>query len=219
MLSHFKQPLFLIISILLATPLSWAEDAVIEEDGEEEQHPIVAWTETCLNKEEGNVDMQACFSEAYKRWDKELDEVYQELLKQLDKKEQTRFKKAQTAWLQYREVEFELIDAVYGDSEDISHTPPLMPLLSKIAIVKSRVAQFDSYIEVLSGELQDLVEEVVVKPCITYTAKDTRQLLSSINRAYEQGYQLISTVYFPKDTESKMEGHLEAILCKPMLTQ
>jgi len=84
MLSHSKPQVFFTIFTLLATPLIWAEEPPVEE---EEQHPIVAWTETCLNKEEGNVDMQACFSEAYKKWDAELNEVYQELLEQLQDKE------------------------------------------------------------------------------------------------------------------------------------
>lgn len=216
MLSHFKQQIFFTFFMLFVIPLSWAEEPAVE--GEEEEHPIVAWTEACLNKEEA--DMQICFSEAQKKWETELNEAYQELLNQLSEKEQELFKKAQAAWLQYREAEFALIDAVYGESEDTSHTtPPLMPLLSKITVTKSRVAQFESYLEVLSGELQELVEEVAVKPCVSYTAKDSKQLLPTINQAYEQGYQLISTVYLPTDPVSKLEGHLEAILCKSPVVQ
>jgi uncharacterized protein YecT (DUF1311 family) len=186
---------------------------------EGEQHPIVIWTENCLNQEEGNADMHSCFSEAHEKWDAELDEIYEELLGQLKEKEREHFKKAQAAWLQYRDAEFALIDTVYGESDS---TPPLMPLLSKITIVKSRVAQFESYLEVLSGELQELVEEVVVKPCISHKAKDIQQLLPDINQAYEQGYQLISMVYLPEAEEegvSKTVGHLAAVLCKPVSAQ
>lgn len=178
---------------------------------ESKQHPIVEWTETCLNQE--GADMEACFSEAYKKWTQTLKTVYQTLIKQLDEKEQLLLKKAQVAWHNYRDTEFELIEAVYGDSVGHANTS-LMPILAKIAIVKSRVIQFDSYLEVLSGELQEFVEEVSVKPCITHTAKETKQLLSNINQAYEQGYQLVSTVYIPKT--SKVEGNLVAILCKPV---
>lgn len=208
-----KPPLVLFTTLMLLAPSSWAEELII---AEEEQHPIVQWTEECLSKDNSTANMQKCLTEAHQKWDKELDDVSKTLTKQLDEKAQVLFKEAQDNWLKYRDSEFKLIDAAYGTLEDAVKTPVLP--LSKIAIIKNRVAQLDSYVDVLAGDLQEVPEEIVTtKPCVTYTAEDSKGLITDINHAYEQGYQLLSTLYIPKSGEgSKTAGQVEVILCKPV---
>jgi uncharacterized protein YecT (DUF1311 family) len=66
------------------------------------------------------VDMRAAQSDAYQAWDKELNRVYAELLRGLaaDKASASKLRKAQRAWLAYRDGEIEWLwsKAMYGSS-------------------------------------------------------------------------------------------------------
>ncbi|MEM9998182.1 MAG: lysozyme inhibitor LprI family protein [Bacteroidota bacterium] len=56
-----------------------------------------------------------CRAEQYDRWDAALNEVYQSLRRALDDDARTALRDAQRAWLAFRDVEFELLDATWGD--------------------------------------------------------------------------------------------------------
>lgn len=64
------------------------------------------------------VDIRAAQGEAYAAWDRELNRVYRELLRGLDKDSAVRLKKAQKAWLAYRDSEVDWLwsKAMYGDA-------------------------------------------------------------------------------------------------------
>ncbi|MEM8557362.1 MAG: lysozyme inhibitor LprI family protein [Bacteroidota bacterium] len=56
-----------------------------------------------------------CRAEQYDRWDAALNEVYQSLRRALSNDAWTSLRDAQRAWLAFRDAEFELLDATWGD--------------------------------------------------------------------------------------------------------
>lgn len=80
-------------------------------------HPIDIWVENAMERTEGvTVNIREVQSEAYKRWDKELNQVYGNLMRKIKADDQNRLKDAQRAWVQFRDSEFKLLwaDALYG---------------------------------------------------------------------------------------------------------
>ena len=78
-----------------------------------------------------------CLYEIYSRWDKLLNETYQDILlknKIIDKKE---FINSQKIWLEFRKAEFKFIDDAY---------PPHSGLIFKFAIMKERIVEFKIYL-------------------------------------------------------------------------
>ena len=70
-----------------------------------------------MGKTEGvTVNIRSVQSEAYSRWDKELNRVYGELLNKFNDADKKRLKEAQRAWLKFRDAEAELLwaEALYG---------------------------------------------------------------------------------------------------------
>lgn len=81
-------------------------------------HPIDAAANKRLDSAVTTVDIRGAQGEAYAAWDKELNRVYRELMRGLDKDSAARLKKAQKAWLAYRDAEVDWLwsKALYGDA-------------------------------------------------------------------------------------------------------
>ena len=81
-------------------------------------HAIDVWFEKEMDKTEGvTVNIRAVQSEAYSRWDKELNRVYGELMNKFNAADKMKLREAQRAWLKFYEAETELLwaKALFGD--------------------------------------------------------------------------------------------------------
>lgn len=81
-------------------------------------HPIDVDSDKRMDTATTTVDIRAAQGDAYQAWDRELNRVYRELIRGLDKDSAARLKKAQKAWLAYRDGEVDWLwsKAMYGDA-------------------------------------------------------------------------------------------------------
>ncbi len=82
------------------------------QDGNE--HPIDQWLEKCIEEDCSTAGMRECSSLAYDKWDKELNQNYHDLMKQLTADTKPLLKNAQLQWIKFRDAESKLIDATEG---------------------------------------------------------------------------------------------------------
>ena len=82
--------------------------------------------------------------EAYRRWDKELNRVYSELLIKLKRPDKNRLKEAQRAWINFRKAEVEWLwsKAMYGQGGTLA--PVIVSDVGR-DFVKQRVCQLQRY--------------------------------------------------------------------------
>lgn len=107
--------------------------------GDGDKDPIDLQRETCIEQNPTTVGMVECTVKAMEAWEQELNRVYQELLKRLPPEDQDALRKAQQAWLAWRDAEFRLIEQVY-DRQAGTMFVSLMAA-EKMKIVRTRVAQ------------------------------------------------------------------------------
>ena len=80
-------------------------------------HPIDLWFDKEMDKTEGvTVNIRSVQSEAYSRWDKELNRVYGELMNKFNTQDKLKLKEAQRAWVKFRDAESDLLwaEALFG---------------------------------------------------------------------------------------------------------
>lgn len=69
-------------------------------------HPIDAWTEKALESSGGvTSEIRNVYSEAYKKWDKDLNSVYRRLLSKLSPTDKQALINAQRSWLKWSQEE------------------------------------------------------------------------------------------------------------------
>lgn len=80
-------------------------------------HPIEVRLDRAVEKAEGmTYAVRKAQGEAYAAWDKELNRTYQELMAVLKGEDQEQLRRAQRAWLAYRDAQIELwwAPGIYG---------------------------------------------------------------------------------------------------------
>jgi uncharacterized protein YecT (DUF1311 family) len=120
------------------------------------QHPIDKKMEECIQKDGSTSAMNMCMDKARADWDKEMNRVYNALMKKLPAKEQAALKASQKAWLTHRDLEIKNIDNVYAYIYDKSGGGTMYSLIQNDAltqIIKARTLQ-------LSGLLTDIEQFV-----------------------------------------------------------
>ena len=108
-------------------------------------HPIDAWLEKAMGKTDGvTANIRGVQSEAYARWDKELNRIYSELLAALNEPDKNRLKEAQRAWIKFREAEVEWLwsEAIFGQGGTIA--PVIVSDIGR-GFVKQRVCELIRY--------------------------------------------------------------------------
>jgi uncharacterized protein YecT (DUF1311 family) len=115
----------------------------------ERLHSIDRRLAECMVKDDTTAGMTHCLFAAYDMWDGELNRIYQELRGRLQPEGQTALKAAQSEWLQYRDLEFALIDNIYAGFEGTMYTP--MRVEDRMNIVKNRVMELKSYIDLMEN--------------------------------------------------------------------
>jgi uncharacterized protein YecT (DUF1311 family) len=135
----------LILSFVLFSGVASAEE------GPKKDHPIDRTLELCLQKDFTTAGMVECIGRAYEMWDRELNRAYKALDRQLDAKGKASLKKAQLAWLKYRDTEFELIDSIYSKLQGTAYIPARAS--NRLNIVRARALELNQYLELIQQNL------------------------------------------------------------------
>ncbi|GAB2713963.1 lysozyme inhibitor LprI family protein [Halomonas garicola] len=135
------QKSFLALSLAAFAPLTLAAEPFCDSG---HPHPIDVQFERDMDASGGvTLEMRNAQGRAYKGWDTELNMVYQELMESLASDEQAALKKAQRAWLTFREAETE-----FWWTESLSGGGTLQPVIvadQSISLLKARVCQLKQY--------------------------------------------------------------------------
>ena len=79
-------------------------------------HPIDLICDSCIEKNGCTMCMRACYTEAARLWELEINRVCKEIEKSLTKSEQKQFKKTLLKWNQYKEAQLGIINLIYQKS-------------------------------------------------------------------------------------------------------
>jgi uncharacterized protein YecT (DUF1311 family) len=135
---------------LAFSPLCMAEGYIEPSD----VHPIEKSLEECLAIEENMTSsgMERCAYQATQEWDKELNKVYKQLMSKLDAQAQDELRKAQRAWVSYKELELNNMSSIYRYSfqngEGGSFLIP-MQAMDELELTKTRALTLSGYLSIL----------------------------------------------------------------------
>jgi uncharacterized protein YecT (DUF1311 family) len=113
------------------------------------KHPIDVWLEQCTAKDESTYGQINCLTEAYKKWDAELNRVYQELMKKLPEAGRSALKSTQLAWIKHRNEEFNLLTVLYEMFDGSMFG--LMKVADQVDFVRKRALELSSYLSVIDN--------------------------------------------------------------------
>lgn len=113
-----------------------------------DKHRIDIELEECLNNEwtQSTVDIMLCADNALNEWDKELNVVYQKLMKLLNDDQKKTLRQAQKEWIKYRDLEFSNIDSIYEMDGTMWGQVRIM---ERLEIVKNRTLSLQNYLNAL----------------------------------------------------------------------
>jgi uncharacterized protein YecT (DUF1311 family) len=137
---------FMKIAFILITLIFLIQPFNVSAD-KNQQHPIDKMEAECLKKDNSTAWMTTCAGKAYDAWDKELNRIYSALIKDLSPDEKEILKTAQKKWLEYRDNEFKLIDAVYAKLQGTMYIT--LRVNERTEIVKQRALNLNNYIDLL----------------------------------------------------------------------
>lgn len=78
------------------------------------KHPIEKSLEECMDKSKCvTLEMSNCLTTANKKWEEEIDKYYKLLMDTLPGESRIALEKSQSAWVKFRDLEFEAIPGIY----------------------------------------------------------------------------------------------------------
>ena len=83
--------------------------------------------------------MTECITAAYAEADRELNKIYGEVIRRVDKDTASRLRRAQRAWIRYRDLETEAARSVYGSGS----MAPLAAATSLLRLTVERTRQLE----------------------------------------------------------------------------
>ena len=122
----------------LSAPMVFAEEA---------KDPIDAQVERLLAKDESTAGQIQAYDKAIDLWDREMNRVYGELMKQLSTAGREALKISQRAWLAWRDAQAKLIQETYGRAAGTMYRP--MATAHVMETVKARTLQLRTYLEIV----------------------------------------------------------------------
>jgi uncharacterized protein YecT (DUF1311 family) len=134
----------LVTVLLLLVPFSVSAEKA-------KKHPIDKMQEDCIKKDDSTAGMANCTYKAQDMWDKELNKNYNALMKKLSPTDREVLKSAQKKWLEFRDSEFKLIDALYSKLQGTMYIPMRASELKEI--VRKRAMDLSAYLD-LTGEME-----------------------------------------------------------------
>lgn len=145
----FKSLVLVFVLVCVFVGVSFSEE-------KQEKHPIDVWLEKCIEKDSSTLGKIECSDKAYDMWDKELNKVYQKLMKKLSSKERELLKESQKQWLKFRDAEFRFIDGLflgYGTVVNVEKVD------QKYEFLKARVLQLQEYLSQINFWSDDRKEK------------------------------------------------------------
>jgi len=135
--------------LISIAPLLLLGSSICLDASASDKHPIEKSTEACFDRTSSTMGMLRCNTEAYKKWDKELNRVYKALMRELkhNKKAKRALRKAQRAWLKYKKAEMNNINKIYGSQDGTMWIP--VTAGAKSDITKERALTLKSYLDSL----------------------------------------------------------------------
>ena len=134
-----KTLLLLITFLALAIPLR---------ADEEKKHPIDQVLESAIDKDSSTAGMVQAVSKANKDWDKEMNDLYQDLKKKMKPEEWAALVAAQKAWIAYRDAQTKSIVETYGHMDGTMYIP--MSASAVMELTKDRALFLKSLKEMIS---------------------------------------------------------------------
>lgn len=105
-------------------------------ESEKEKHEIDIFVDKAMDKDPSTAGMIKAMDEGEKLWDAELNKYYKLLSENMDKESKAALKKAQLAWIAFRDAEFALIADVYSKQEGTMYRVIAVSL--RMEVVKRR---------------------------------------------------------------------------------
>ena len=118
---------------------SWTAEEVID--------PIDNQLKECVGKNSTTTGMADCARAALEAWDKELNGVYGDLMRNLDANAKAALEKSQREWIKFRDGEFEFINKYYDGFVGTMYVP--MRTGDKAHVIKERTIKLRSYLKLL----------------------------------------------------------------------
>lgn len=130
--------------------LTLGAPAHAEEDG----HPIDQALSQCMETPEGmsTHGMRECLSQANADWDRELNRVWRELMRELPAEAQTALRASQRQWLAFRDADVAALEAAYGSMQGSMYL--IMLADSVVTLTRDRVRQLDALLEAQRSSAQ-----------------------------------------------------------------
>lgn len=141
----FERPLSYFLFAALFLSLSPVFSAVlspilimpaIAAESENEKHEIDIFVDKAMDKDPSTAGMIKAMDEGEKLWDAELNKYYKLLSEKLDKESKAALKKAQLAWITFRDAEFAMIADIYSKQEGTMYRVIAVSL--RMEVVKRR---------------------------------------------------------------------------------
>lgn len=137
---NMKKSIFIII---LLTSLN-----LFSQNKDKQENKIDSLLTKCLEINTTTADMRNCIMQAEKSWDKELNKYYQLLLKKLPTSGKEKLKKAQIAWIKYRDDEL-LFESNYYFEVKQGTMFHVMANNSRMEFIKNRALELEKYYDML----------------------------------------------------------------------
>lgn len=113
---------------------------------ESEQHPIDKQIDALFDNAKSRADEQGAYTKGLELWDKEMNRVYQELLKGLSKEAVPLLKKSQRTWLTLRAQHVSYLDEFYrglsGTMYLTAHAYAVMDVTRQRALALTRQLKY-----------------------------------------------------------------------------
>lgn len=135
-----------LFSFLVVTPASHAA-----------QHRIDRSLAQCINTNSATAGMVNCTNQAASLWDKELNSKYTILMSGLDQGSKDALRNFQRQWIAFRDAELKVMDAMYKGMNGSMYLP--MRAADRLEIVKARVLQLESYINLMNDEQRRNIQQ------------------------------------------------------------
>lgn len=133
-----------VLAAVTATPLHAQPD----------QHPIEAELSRCMETPEGmsTHGMRACLGAATEAWDKELNRIWGELMRELSAPAKESLRAAQRKWIAFRDAELLALSQAYGAMPGTMYL--VMHADAVSSLTRDRVRQLDALLEAQRSSVQ-----------------------------------------------------------------
>lgn len=143
-INHLFPYFFLLFLLFIACEQEAQQTAI----SAEKVYDIDTELSQCMDANPSTTGMLNCVSDAYKKWDIELNRNYKLLRQILGEEDKEMLMASQKAWIAYRDTEFRTIHAVFGNKDGTMYIP--MAAHSRVEIVKKRALELADYYEILT---------------------------------------------------------------------